>query len=88
MNDPQIQGITQTTSPALAPVSGWAAPFLAKLDEELAEVEAAMIHAREDGQWMRHATLSGQRIGLCQAKHFLSETQPNEKLRDRRANNP
>ena len=83
MSKPENSTANQEAQPGSLQPDCWAASFLAKLDEELLEVEGAMISARDNAEWTRFHTLAGQRIGLCQAKRFLKETQPNDQAEPR-----
>ena len=78
MNDPQIQGITQTASPALAPVNGYAA-LIAWLQAEMDEDELSKINARDHGEWDRYHRLEGHRSGLLHVLHHLRAEQHNDR---------
>ena len=82
MTDGAPESLTsdQNGSAPFGPANGWAAALLAKLDEELLEVEAAQDQARDAGRWRQYDTLCGQKIGLIQAKRWLKETQPNNRI--------
>ena len=49
--------------------------FLARLDEEILEVEASQEQARVGGRWRQYDVLDGQKTGLMQVKRWLKETQ-------------
>ena len=57
----------------------WAASFLAKLDAELLKVVKAQERFKYAERWTEYHRLTGERLGLIQAKRWLKETQPNAK---------
>ncbi len=72
----------QPATAALAPSCGLNASFLAKLDAEILEDEAAAITAKDGGEWSRYQWLTGHRIGLVRSRHWFKETQSNAQSQD------